>query len=1019
MSILTDYGKRKLSTAGSSMSSSNRVIHIAVEGMMCQKNCGKTVQNALGMIGGVLEAHASFAEQRAWVVCESSSAVTGEDLIDAVECVGFDAHLLKNEDALAQHRSNVQKQQAAAASKKPSVELELSRSRMRNPNELILQISGMSCAVCTGRVERALSSAHEHVESVNVVLATARAVVTFDVEPTTNLQDACVSAVTAAGYEASIVSHQDSGASWFVSQRSEVAAWGQLFGMCATLTIPLVLLSRADHPGACRHGIIWLLASIIQFHVGYRFYVAAWLGWTKGGGMLGMDFLVVLGTTAAYGSSCVLLLLHYCAAYLTSIPPNFTTGGLLLSFVTLGKFLEAYAKGQTAQALKTLLELQPSDAYKITAGAPIGILSAKPDEMPAINIPSLQGVQVPVSALAVGDYVRVLPGERIPTDGILAAVSSSSTEDEKKKESSIGLDKQVDDNRGAYIDESALSGEPFPVTRSIGDPVVGSTVNQRAVLVIQVTAVGGDTVLAQIVSLMHDAQRHKAPIQAYADRVACVFAPTVCVLATLTLAAWLVFQPSDVPWDKRIVTALLTAISVIVVACPCALGLATPTAVLVGTGVGARHGLLIKGAVVLEDLHRIKAIVLDKTGTLTTGRAVLQQRVDVIESAGLVAKQALQCMPHKVQHSNLTLWLAACAELHHSEHPVGRAIVNAATAVWGGTLLCGAEVSDGTVDPGRGVERRVIYRNGGKLLDVWVRVGTRQFAQGDHIAGEGTAHEEYDVAAAKLRDAANMAVFLSIRPAGTDQFHVISVCGIVDPLKDDAVATVETLRQKFGLEVWLCTGDHVRTASAIARECGIEPQNIVAGATPQDKAQLIERLQQGGEHNTVTSPWWWYSPVATNPHRLVAMVGDGINDAVALVQADVGIALGAGTQVAVEAANVILVRSALADLCVALDLSRVVFRRIVMNFVWALGYNLIALPVAAGVFTPWTDFRLSPEMAGLMMAASSVSVVTSSLLLRLYRRPEVRTLGVWPGGRQLWYSSQSDKYQQVSAVELV
>lgn len=458
------------------------------------------------------------------------------------------------------------------------------------------------------------------------------------------------------------------------------------------------------------------------------------------------------------------------------------------------------------------------------------------------------------------------------------------------------------------------------------------------------------------------------------------------VLATVTFLGWLVLN-GNVSTQERFFTAFMSAISVVVVACPCALGLATPTAVMVGTGVGARQGILIKGGDVLEKMHAVGAIILDKTGTITTGRPTLGERVDYVATVARELPSFVQDAPVPIHE--ISLWLAACAE-SGSEHPVGKAIVHAAQQRWTEDVTfakSGVQVNEFRLAPGCGVECRVSKPHWG---DWWVRVGSQPWTQPDRddsaTATNGTEDFDYDVH--RLRSAGSIAVYVSVAIAESNpkQWRVIAVIGIVDPIKDAAHPTVMAL-QNMGVEVWMCTGDHEETALVVASTVGIPPSQVRSGMSPEAKADLVSQLQ-------TRCPPEGRGDLRTK--RMVAMVGDGINDAIALARADVGMAIGAGTEVALEAADVVLVHSSLHDVVVALHLSIVVFRRIVLNFVWAMGYNLLALPFAAGMFYPFMEYRLPPELAGMMMALSSVSVVTSSLLLRRYKRPAVfkdRVLG--------------------------
>lgn len=420
-----------------------------------------------------------------------------------------------------------------------------------------------------------------------------------------------------------------------------------------------------------------------------------------------------------------------------------------------------------------------------------------------------------------------------------------------------------------------------------------------------------------------------------------------------------------------------------------------------GCGVGASQGTLIKGGAVLESMHSVDTIVFDKTGTLTTGRAVLGDDCsEELLNSLPDSDPLLQNLPTTIDKTNIALWLAACAEAQ-SEHPLAKSIINAARSKWGNDVTCsreGVHVENFVVAPGRGVECWVSKAGWGR----WnVRVGSRQWAKApsnencDNLLASSYSTEGDDLAAG-IRSSGQIAVYLSVNePQSQKPRRVISVFGILDPVQKQAKSTVAALRE-MGVDVWLCTGDHELTARAVARSIGIDEDNVCAGVSPEGKADLVTRLQK---RDRSLPPKGVRRLRKTRQSGKVAVVGDGINDAVALARADVGIAIGAGTEVAVEAADVVLVRSSLHDVVVAFHLSKVVFRRIILNFVWATGYNIFALPFAAGVMYPFTDFRLPPELAGLMMAFSSVSVVTSSLLLRRYLRPTIVEDGKLKGGK--------------------
>ena len=953
---------------------SSTTLHFQVKGMMCQKSCGTTVANALrNCRADVVDAGASFAESRAWITVTSFwSDDLVEEAIDAIECVGFEAERIQSlPEYLAQLREGDQEHEAtdesdfeALQSQEEEEEEDDLESALPASSVIVtLQVRGMSCAVCTGRVERALLQL-PGVSTATVTLATHRAkVILQECNNASESAHRCQQAVIQAGYDCDLLEIYGSNSQGCAAgltlvenaqkmqanRIQEFNSWRNLLILSALFTIPLMvahfghmrLSETSESIPSAETWFMFLLSTPVQIFVGYRYYKAAYKGMLAG--VLGMDFLICMGTTASYAYSLLLLAIQISTHEPTALDPIFPTSAMLLTFVTLGKFLETYAKGKTANALQKLMELQPVVAWRI-----IGIDDTVVNDKN--RLASLETNQVALADLRVGDCLRVMPGSRIPTDGVLIHVSSANPSA----------------NVVAYVDESMLTGEPHPVPRAIGDKLVGGTVNQLSVLTMQVTAVGNKTVLAKIVRLMEDAQNQKAPIQAMADQIAGKFAPAVICLSLLTFCGWMICNPCEL--QERIFTAFMSAISVIVVACPCALGLATPTAVMVGTGVGATQGLLIKGGAVLECMHSVDTVIFDKTGTLTTGKAVVTARETFIGPADPILQNA-------PQHAkdDFALWLAGCAELQ-SEHPLGRAVVNAAKMKWGGDLACakdGVIITEFMISPGLGVECWVATKDWGPYV---VRVGSKVWsADGMGIAGD----EEIR----KMRETGQVGVYISIRRQSENVRRVVGVIGISDPLKSEARAVIKTLK-RMKVDVWLCTGDHKVSALVVSKQLGINPKNVIAGVKPEEKADLVTRLQK----NRADSG-------GTDRSGKIAFVGDGINDAVALARADVGIAIGAGTEVAVEAADIVLVKSTLSDVVVAIHLSKTVFQRIRMNFVWALGYNILSLPFAAGLLYPITDYRLPPEFAGLMMAFSSVSVVTSSLLLRRYRRPLISEEG--------------------------
>ncbi len=744
-----------------------------------------------------------------------------------------------------------------------------------------LPITGMTCANCVAAVERALRRVPGVVEA-SVNLATERATVEY--VPGVASVAAMVQAVEAAGYGVvQAATPQELEDVEAQARQAEVADQTRKFWVGVAFALPLFVLSMSRDFGLLGHWahepwVNWLflaLASPVQFYTGWDYYVGAYYALRNR--TANMDVLVAMGSSVAYVYSLVLLLLPLLGGHV-----YFETAAVIITLIKLGKLLEARAKGQTGAAIKKLIGLTPKTARVVRDG---------------------QETDVPVETVRVGDVVVVRPGERIPVDGVVLEGRSA-------------------------VDESMLTGEPLPVDKQPGSEVIGATVNRQGLLQFEATRVGAETALAQIVRLVRQAQGSKAPIQRLADQVAGVFVPAVLVIAALVFAGWWITSGD-------FAVAMIRLVAVLVIACPCALGLATPTAIMVGTGKGAELGILFKNSAALETVHRLQAIVLDKTGTLTQGRPVV---TDVVTgelgmgepSTSLAADESL-------------LYWAASAE-RGSEHPLAVAVVTAAQER--GLKL--AAPRDLEALAGRGIRARVDGRG--------VLAG-----KPDWLTAEGVALGDWGSAVDRLREQARTVVAVAV------DGRLVGVLGIADTLKDGSREAVEQLH-RLGLQVVMLTGDNRRTAEVIAQQVGID--RVVAEVLPADKAAQVQALQQGRD-----------------PLR-VAMVGDGINDAPALAQADVGIALGTGTDVAMETADVTLMRGDLRAVSQALALSRATMRTIKQNLFWAFFYNVILIPIAAGALYPleWApDFlrQLHPVLAALAMAFSSVSVVSSSLLLPL------------------------------------
>ncbi len=742
-----------------------------------------------------------------------------------------------------------------------------------------LAILGMTCASCVARVEKVLARA-PGVTAAGVNLATERASVDLR-GGGASVQD-LISAVEKAGYGAHKVDAGAlSGDREQAAREAELKALGRDVLTAAAFTVPLVLVAMLRMVPPIHAGMLsvlaergWvsvelLLASPVIFYAGLRFYRAGW-------GELrhlnpGMNTLVMLGANAAYFYSLLALVAP------TFFPEGtanayFEAAGVIVTLILLGRYMEAVAKGRTSRAIKNLLRLQPKTARVVRDGSEI---------------------EVPVDAVLPGDIVAVHPGERVPVDGHVMEGAS-------------------------YVDESMVTGESVPARKEPGEEVVGGTVNKTGFFTFSADRVGADTVLAQIIRMVEEAQGSKPPIQKLADKIAMVFVPIVIAIAIVTFAAWLSFGPG-----QALNFAFVAAVSVLLIACPCAMGLATPTAIMVATGRGAELGILFRQGTSLETLAKVDTVILDKTGTLTEGRPEMTdfQAVGGGEFAG---------------DADAVLRLVASAEAR-SEHPLAEAIVSAAEA----RSLDLLPAEDFTALPGLGIEARV----GEQLL----QIGNDRYMRD---AGIDLPQAERAIAA-DLAAAARTPIYAAV------DARLAAVIGVADRVKDGSAETMRALKE-LGIEVAMLTGDNRRTAEAIASELGIE--QVLAEVLPDHKAEVVKRLQGEGRH--------------------VAFVGDGINDAPALAQADVGMAIGTGTDIAIEAGNVVLMSGDLRGIINALALSRRTLRIIHLNFVWAYAYNVALIPLAAGVFYPLLGILLNPMLAAGAMSLSSLFVVGNSLRLR-------------------------------------
>jgi Cu+-exporting ATPase len=735
--------------------------------------------------------------------------------------------------------------------------------------ELTLPVTGMTCAACVARVERAVAAV-PGVTAVSVNIATKSARVTYD--PTRATPAAVVLAVRDAGYGAEVEpstaeTREAREAQELGRLRRELIGAAILSVLVFVGGMPDLFPFVRSVPAGARNVAAFVLTTPIMFWAGLRFFRGFWSALRHR--MADMNTLVAIGTGAAYALSTV-------ATFAPHALPHgageghvyFDTSAMIITLVLLGRYLEQRATKKASQAVRRLADLAPKLALVVRRGTE---------------------VEVSVSEVVPGDTVLVRPGERIPVDGIVLTGSSA-------------------------VDESMITGESVPVDKAPGDEVVGGSVNATGAFGFRATRTGRETVLARIIRMVEEAQGSKAPIQRLADRVAAVFVPVVFGIAVVTLAAWLLFGP-----DPKLAAALLSFVSVLVIACPCAMGLATPTAIMVGTGRGAEMGIFIKGGEVLETAHRLTTVVLDKTGTLTLGRMAV---TDVAPTEGTTEADLLS--------------IAAAAE-RGSEHPIAAAVI--AESVRRRLALERADAFEAL--PGKGVRATVA---GAAVL-----VGTAAFLR------------ESGVAVPDGADAALLAAGrtpLLVARAG----RFLGAMGIADTLRPEARAAVADLRS-MGLSVVMLTGDRERIAQAVAREAGVD--RVIAEVLPAGKVAAVEKLQQAGE--------------------VVAMVGDGVNDAPALARADVGIAIGTGTDAAAETSDITLMRADLTGVPKAIRLSRATIRTIRQNLFWAFFYNVVGIPIAAGVLFPAFGILLKPAFAALAMAFSSVSVVTNSLRLRRTR----------------------------------
>lgn len=806
--------------------------------------------------------------------------------IGGMHCAGCVARVEKTLSALegvAQVRVNLATESAAIAYDQARVEpMQLVRAietlgfRART-ERVVLSVRGMHCASCVSKVENALRKV-AGVIAAQVNLTTERA--SIDVPLGRVSSEDLSRAVEALGYQVLPLS-EEAGA-----DREQQAREEELQGLKlklragVVLVFPLMALVHWDDLGLgailplgrrANFLLQLLLQTPVQFWVGAQFYRGAWKALCHG--TTDMNTLIAVGTTAAYGYSVLATFFPFLFAFKGLAPEvYYDTAGAIIVIILLGRFLEARAKGRTSEAIRTLIGLQPKTALVVREG---------------------EEVRVPVAAVRAGDLVVVKPGEKVPVDGVIVSGYSS-------------------------VDESMVTGEPIPAEKKAGDAVVGGTINRTGTFSFRATKVGKDTMLAQIVRLVEEAQGSKPSIARLADRIASRFVPAVMAIAFLTLIAWSWCGP-----EPRLTYGVLNFVSVMIIACPCALGLATPTSIMVGTSKGAEQGVLIRSGEALETAYTLTTVVFDKTGTLTEGKPTVRAAFGL---AGYGEDEVLQ--------------LAASAE-KGSEHPFAEALLVKAKE----RSLALVDPDEFEALPGQGIRATVHGKT--------VLVGNRAL-----LEGKGVPVPAFSEAAEAHARQGNTLVYVAV------ENHAAGIMAVGDSLKPEAKEAVAAL-QKLGLEVVMLTGDNFLSAQAVAKE--LQLTGVVAEVLPEHKAEEIKNLQSQG--------------------RKVGMVGDGINDAPALAQADLGIAIGTGTDVAIEAADITLISGDVRGVVRAIALSRATIRNIRQNFFWAFAYNIILIPVAAGVLFPFFGILLNPMFAAVAMGLSSVTVVSNALRLRRFKAP--------------------------------
>lgn len=811
---------------------------LKIEGMTCAA-CAKAVERASKKLKGVTEANVNFATEKLNISFDET-LVSIPDIQAAIEKAGYKALI--------------------------------------ESSTKTLKIEGMTCAACAKAVERATRKLDGVVES-NVNFATEKLNISYD--PSKVRVSEIKKAIEKAGYKAleeEVTVDEDK-----ERKEREIKLLWKKFIISAIFTVPLLIITMGHmfgepigfklprfidpmiNPRA--FGIVQLILVLPVVLTGHKFFTVGFKALIKRSP--NMDSLIAIGTSAAFFYGIFAIVQIYAGNIDYAFDLYFEAAGVILTLITLGKYLEAVTKGKTSEAIKKLMGLAPKTAIIIKDG---------------------KEIEIAIEEVEVGDIIIVKPGEKMPVDGEVVEGMTS-------------------------VDESMLTGESIPVEKNIGDKIIGASINKNGTIRYKATRVGKDTALAQIIKLVEDAQGSKAPIAKMADIISGIFVPVVISIAVLSAIGWYWFG------GETGVFSLTIFISVLVIACPCALGLATPTAIMVGTGKGAEYGVLIKSGVALETAHKIKTVVFDKTGTITEGKPKV---TDVVVTNGITEDELLQ--------------LAASAE-KGSEHPLGEAIVKGAEEKG----LEFKKLDSFKAIPGHGIEVKI---DGNNML-----LGNRKLMVESNISLENLEETSY-----KLAGEGKTPMYVAI------EGRIAGIVAVADTVKENSKKAIEKLH-KMGIEVAMITGDNKRTAEAIAKQVGID--RILAEVLPQDKANEVKKLQAEG--------------------KKVAMVGDGINDAPALAQADIGIAIGSGTDVAMESADIVLMRSDLMDVPTAIQLSKKTILNIKENLFWAFGYNTLGIPVAMGILYIFGGPKLNPIIAAAAMSFSSVSVLLNALRLKGFK----------------------------------